>query len=227
LKNQPTPRGLVFDMDGLLLDSERLAMAEFEHAITAHGFPFEKRAYLACVGTREEMTRDILVAHYGPELPYDAIVALWSERYHGHVLHRPVAARPGAKALLEFARAHGLPMALATSTRAATAQRKLDLAGFRDYFRFVVGGDQVRAAKPHPEPYLTAAAALDLPPCHCWAFEDSNNGARSALAAGLWVVQVPDLLEPEPGLAHVVVDSLGTATGLLASAVGATISRDR
>lgn len=155
------------------------------------------------------------MAHYGASFPYQAVVDAWSERYHGHVLHHAVDHRPGAVSILELARSLGLPTALATSTRYATARRKLELAGLEQYFEFVIGGDQVAAAKPHPEPYLTAAARLGIAPGDCWAFEDSNNGARSAHAAGLWVIQVPDLLEPQPGLAHRVLPSLVEAAALL------------
>ncbi len=206
-------------MDGLLLDSERLAMAAFERAIVAHGFPFEREAYLRCVGTRDEGTRQILIEHYGPELPYDAIVATWSERYHGHVMHRPVDRRPGAEEILELAAAARLPMALATSTRRAITVRKLELAGLDRYFRFVICGDQVRSGKPDPEPYQRAAAGLGLAPSACWAFEDSTNGVRSARGAGVPVIQIPDLVAPEAELANAVLPSLRDAAALLAAAL--------
>lgn len=206
-------------MDGLLLDTERLAMAEFEAAVVAHGFEFDRAAYLGCVGTRDEHTRRILIDHYGAAFPYDAVAATWMGRYHDQVLHRPVAQRPGALGILELAQTLGLPIALATSTRIATARRKLELAGLARFFSVVIGGDQVVAAKPDPEPYLTATARLGIEPGQCWAFEDSNNGARSAAGAGLWVVQVPDLLEPAPGLAHVVLASLTDAAELLTASV--------
>ncbi len=221
MKAGPVPHGLIFDMDGLLLDTERLALAAFEAAIVAHGFAFDREAYLACVGTRDEQTRAILTAHYGAEFPYEAVAARWSETYHAEVLNRPVAHRPGALAILELVERLELPVALATSTRQATAQRKLELAGLARFFHAVVGGDQVGAGKPDPEPYLQAAARLGLEPGVCWAFEDSNIGARSASSAGLWVVQVPDLLNPQPGLANVVVPSLVEAAGLLRAALAA------
>lgn len=207
-------------MDGLLLDTERLAMAAFESAIVAHGFPFVREAYLRCVGTRDEGTRQILIDHYGPGLPYDAIVAMWSERYHGHVMHHPVDRRPGAEEILALATDAQLPMALATSTKHAVAVRKLELAGIERFFRVVIGGDLVRAGKPDPEPYRRAAAGLGLSPDACWAFEDSTNGVRSARGAGVHVIQIPDLVAPEAGLADVVLPSLNEAAALLAAALG-------
>jgi beta-phosphoglucomutase-like phosphatase (HAD superfamily) len=98
--------------------------------------------------------------------------------------------------ILALTRRLDLPIALATSTRADTARRKLALAGFVDYFDFVIGGDDVIHAKPNPEPYVTAAARLGMAPSSCWALEDSDNGVRAAPGAGAWVIQIPDLVPP-------------------------------
>jgi HAD superfamily hydrolase (TIGR01509 family) len=215
------PRGVVFDMDGLLLDSERLARDTFFASCRLHGFEPEPSVYLRCIGTRGDRTREILIEGYGATFPLEAVMTEWATRYDGHVLTRPVDAKPGARALLERLAALGLPLALATSTRTDIALRKLTLAGFADFFGHVVGGDQVRHPKPDPEPYREAARRLGLPVGDCWAIEDSENGVRSAHAAGMTVVQVPDLIAPTDALkalGHRIVPTLGDVVVLLRAA---------
>jgi HAD superfamily hydrolase (TIGR01509 family) len=209
---------VIFDMDGLLLATERLCMEFFEDACRAHGITPVRSLYYGCIGTRDDGTRRVIEAAYGPDFPYERVHAHWMRAYHDHVEHRPVDHRPGAADLLALTRELGLPIALATSTRTATARRKLELAGLADFFRIVIGGDQVTHAKPHPEPYLTAAAALGVPASSCWAIEDSDNGVRAAHAAGTWVIQVPDLVEPSAevrALGHAVMPSLSKVAALL------------
>ena len=212
------PRGVVFDMDGLLLDSERLARDTFFVSCRLHGFEPDPAVYLRCIGTRGDRTRDILIEGYGASFPLDAVMTEWATRYDGHVLHKPVAPKPGARSLLDRLAALGLPLALATSTRTDIALRKLTLAGFVDFFAHVIGGDQVQHPKPHPEPYREAARRLGLSVGDCWALEDSENGVRSAHAAGLFVVQVPDLVAPTEdlkALGHRIVTTLSDVEQLL------------
>ena len=104
-----------------------------------------------------------------------------------------------------------MPCALATSTQGPLAETKLTLAGLHEYFVARVTGDLVRRGKPHPEPYLAAAARLGLEAHECWALEDSENGVRSAMAAGCQTIQVPDLVAPSEtvrALGHDIVESL-------------------
>lgn len=214
------PQAVVFDMDGLLLETERLAMATFLDACRLHGYEPDPAVYLRCVGTREERTREILREGYGAAFPIDAVTQSWWAQYHEHVLHRPVDAKPGARSLLERLAVLRVPLAVATSTGTELAIRKLTLAGFAPFFRHVVGGDQVQRAKPDPEPYREAARRLGAPVHVCWAIEDSENGVRAAHAAGLFVVQVPDLVPPSAALRalnHPIFASLTDVEHMLAA----------
>jgi HAD superfamily hydrolase (TIGR01509 family) len=212
------PQALVFDMDGLLLDTERIALDTFQVACRAHGVDVDNEIYYLCIGSNNAGTREILQRALGPGFPYERISKDWMELYLRRVSTQAVDLKPGARELLELVRRRRLPAALATSTHTALATTKLQLAGLDGYFSAVIGGDAVTHGKPHPEPYLAATRALGHRPGACWAIEDSDNGVRAAHAAGLFVLQVPDLVQPSDAvrdLGHVIVSSLYDVAALL------------
>lgn len=214
----PAPQAVVFDMDGLLLDSERLCMEIFSEVVTEHGFTFDREVYARCIGTTRTGTRAVLRAGFGDDFPLDAIEHAWMERYESKVLSAPVPVKAGARELLEALADRGVPCGLATSTRRELAVRKLELADLARYFAVRVTGDEVRSGKPDPEPYLLALSRLGAQGPGSWALEDSDNGVRAAHAAGLHVLQVPDLTPPAAAvraLGHRIVDSLHAVRALL------------
>ncbi len=211
------PRAVVFDMDGLLLDTERIALSTFEDACRAHGLDVGRAVYERCIGTSVKGTRVILGEALGYDV-YDRLSREWFRRYEARVATEAVEVKDGGREILELTRALRIPTALATSTATELARTKLRLAGLLDFFAEIVGGDRVANAKPHPEPYLTAVAKLGHAPGDCWAVEDSDNGVRAAHAAGLYVFQVPDLVPPSAdvrGLGHRIVSNLHDVARLL------------
>jgi HAD superfamily hydrolase (TIGR01509 family) len=198
-------------MDGLLLDSERLALETFAAACRNAGIEPDLGLYLPCIGTTVEATRRILIDGFGPAFPIDEITAEWSRIYMAAVRQGSVPLKPGARELLETVARAGIPAGVATSTARAIALHKLGAAGLSPFIAVVVAGDEVPAGKPHPAPYLEATRRLGREPRRSWAVEDSEHGVRSALAAGLYVIQVPDLVPPTAevrALGHRIVDSL-------------------
>lgn len=219
------PDAVLFDMDGLLLDSERLYLEAFGSACEAHGYPFERSVYLQLICTPDDEARAILLRGYGTAFPVDAVSALAAERYRARVEATPVPLKAGALELLDFLERHAVPRAVVTSTETALARHKLRLAGVLGAFAFVLGYDRVPRPKPAPDPYQTACARLGVAPARALALEDSENGVRSALSAGLKVVQVPDLKVPSAAflrLGHEVRASLREVlSGLEPAQVGA------
>ena len=214
----PRPAAVVFDMDGLLLDTERIVLDGFLHACRIRGVPADPDAYRRCIGTTVERTRELLIEGYGPDFPYDAIVASWNDYCDEHLVRRAPPLKPGAREVLETVRRLAIPCALATSTWDPEASDRLASVGLDHFFAAKVTGDRVTNGKPDPEPYRTATALLGVEPTRAWALEDSAHGVRSALGAGLRVFQIPDLVAPDTStlaLGHTVLDSLFDVDDLL------------
>jgi len=205
------PRAFVFDMDGLLLDSERLALEAFRTASAGFGWEPDLAVYRRCVGGTYEATECLLSPLLPDGLSYATFDARWSEVYADLIDAGALAVKPGAIELLTALAERGIPRALATSTRRAVAEHKLALTGLADYLPLRVCGGETPRGKPAPDPYLAAVRLLGTASATTWACEDSDHGVLAAHAAGLYVIQVPDLLEPGEAvrdLGHLVLDDL-------------------
>jgi len=214
---------VIFDMDGLLLDSETIALATFIEACREIGFePSNMGPYFRCIGTNWATTREILIEGYGDDFPLDAISQIWGEKYHRETLTKPVTKKEGALKLLQYLEGEVVKKAIVTSTRKENALIKLTNAELLNFFTFVLGGDEITSGKPHPEIYLTAAEKLGVAPAACLAIEDSDNGVLAAFNAGMVVIQVPDLKQPSDeirALGHIIAASLIDVEGMLRGSV--------
>jgi HAD superfamily hydrolase (TIGR01509 family) len=210
----------VFDMDGLMLDTERIALAVLAEAASALRYPWREEIGLAMVGLNSRDSDAIVAAELGPDYPLAPLRATFGERYLRRLETEQVPTKPGLVELLDALKAANVPCAVATSTRHERARLKLARAGVLDRFSVIVGGDQVRQGKPEPDIYLATALALDVDPGRCIAFEDSGPGVRAALAAGMRVVMVPDVIAPTAeivALGHSICATLTEALALLRS----------
>lgn len=201
----------IFDMDGLLLDSERVAMECFLQACRQCGFEASPDVYMQTIGVNVQQSNEILSAGYGADFPCAEVRKIWAHSYREKVLQGDISLKPGVHSLLDSLQAADISMAVATSTVKALAELKLEKAGLLHYFKTVTGGDQVEQSKPFPDIYLLAAASVNTPAQACLAFEDSNAGVKAAVSAQMKVFQVPDLIEPTAevlALGHKVIRSL-------------------
>ncbi len=218
MSNLKDIRAVIFDMDGLLLDSERIAMLTFAESCRECGYEPNLKVYHKCIGTNEAGTREVLTREYGPDFPFDDINKRWDIKYREGILNMPVPLKSGTTGLLEYLKDEGIRIAVVTSTHRKNAEKMLSNADLLNYFEFVLGGDEIRKGKPDPEIYLTGCSRLGERPADCLALEDSDNGVMSAFNAGMTVIQVPDLSEPSEkvkALGHRIVKSLAEVEGLL------------
>ncbi len=203
-------RAVLFDMDGVIFDSERAVLAVWREIAGELQLKGIDEVFVQCVGVNKQRTREIFGEAY-PALDFDdfdqRVRTLFLSRYDKGRL--PV--KPGAAEILRAFSERGLPLALASSTRTVTVRRELEEAGLLRFFTVVIGGDQVTHPKPDPEIFLRAAAQLGVRPEDCAVIEDSFNGIRAARAGGFHAVMVPDLLPPDAEMeekAEIIVKDL-------------------
>jgi HAD superfamily hydrolase (TIGR01509 family) len=214
----PEIEAVLCDMDGLLLDSERLSMTALRLAAAELGTDLPEAFCHSMIGSPMDVCAALTRERAGPDFPVERYVAL-----HESILARLVeadgmATRPGVAALLDMLDQRGLKRAVVTSSARARATHHLELAGILERFDLLVTRDDVSVGKPDPEPYLLAANRLGVEARACLALEDSHNGVRSAHAAGIRVIMVPDLLAPTPEMrdrAWHVMDDLHAVAALL------------
>lgn len=189
------PEAVVFDMDGLLFDSETLYVEAAITAATELGHEASTEIILRTTGGPWPQTRLLLLEHFGPAFPVDDFMTVWV-RHFWVLAEDRLALKPGVVELLDLLDELGLPKAIATSASHTTVQNHLEAHNLVDRFDAIVGAGDYVAGKPAPDPFLTAAEQLGVAPEACLALEDSHNGVRSASAAGMMAVMVPDLLPP-------------------------------
>jgi len=187
------PAAVVFDMDGLLFDSERLHRQAARDAATACGGTLPDAVFLSLVGGSATDNQARLAAHFGPGFVLQAFLDTWSRNYAQSCGSGPVL-KPGVVEMLDLLDTLRLKRAIATSSSHEAVQRNLAAHGLGDRFHAVVARGDYARGKPAPDPFLLAAARIGVPAACCLALEDSPHGVRAAAAAGMTVVMVPDLV---------------------------------
>ena len=190
-------KAFIFDMDGLMFDTERVFVSAWDYVGEKMGLG--KAGYM-CIRTLgmntpacEQAWRD----EFGDEVDLDALWRYSREFVEDYYKKYAVSVKPGLYDLLTYLKSKGYKLAVASSTKRHQVERHLNSANVRQYFDAVICGDMVEKSKPEPDIYLKAASALDVPPEDCCALEDSRNGLLSAHAAGMRVIMVPDLWQPD------------------------------
>lgn len=209
--------GVVFDMDGLLVDTETLIRDIMLSTAPRFGADLPLEVFLSMVGRPSADSHRIAVDHFGAAFPYDAYVAEIERQVHA-ACEAGIALKAGVVELLDHLEAAAIPHAIATSSSLGAVQRTLGPSGLLPRFQAIVAAGDYARGKPNPDPFLTAAERLGLDPAHCLALEDSHNGVRAAHAAGMMTIMVPDLLEATDemhSLAVMIADSLHHVADLL------------
>lgn len=214
--------GLVFDMDGLLLDSERIVQRSWEMSGNALGIKNMGQQIYHTLGMNAKSRRQYFAEMIGADFPYEEFQKLTSKYFYQITDNEGLPVKKGAAELLKYAKTHGYKTAVATSSSRGYAEHVLTDAGLYQWFDGGVFGDMVTKGKPDPEIYLRACESIALCPENGLAFEDAPGGIRSAVAAGLHTIMIPDLIQPTEKIKKIIYrrfDNLGEVIPLLEESV--------
>jgi HAD superfamily hydrolase (TIGR01509 family) len=217
------PAAVIFDMDGLIFDTETLYQEAFLAAATAGRHDLPIAVIQRTVGVTWVRSRLMLLEEMGSDFPIDQYFA--HMKGHFDVLAATqLRLKPGVVELLDLLDQLDMPRCIATSSAHSTVQSHLSAHGLVDRFHAIVRDGDYAASKPLPDPFLTAAKRLGVDPALCLALEDSYNGVRSASAAGMMTIMVPDLVAPTPEIRSLctgVVSNLHAVRTLIMAASAA------
>ena len=190
--------GAIFDMDGVLFDTERVFQQTWREIAAERGVTLADGFTEAISGTNGIVMRQVIQRFYG--VPDGAEILKTCASRVFDKLTRAVPVKAGAREILEYFRAEGVRIAVASGSARAQILSNLTVSGLKPYFDAIVSGDEVSVGKPDPEIFLRAAAAIQCPPEQCYVFEDSRSGVRAGHAAGCATIMVPDLVAPSPDI---------------------------
>lgn len=197
-------KAVIFDQDGLMFDTERLALEAWEMVAGAYHIHPDKDFFRDLKGTKQDKVKEALIRRYGTDIDYDAMFREKRRYSCQWVREHGVPVKPGLKELLAYLKAHGIMTAVATASSKEWTQGNVKSAGLDCYFDVYIYGDMVEEAKPDPAIFLLAARELGREPGECLVLEDSFNGIKAAAAGGFHPVMVPDQDEPDDGITRIL-----------------------
>lgn len=213
-------KAIVFDMDGVIFDSEKLYRKHWMITGEEYGIPEDTMRELCnlIAGSTKERNEKLMKSRFGEDFDYMTFREKTMTRMDADILANGVDLKPGVMELFQYLKEHGYKIGLATSTQKERAKRNLTNAGILSYFDDIVYGGVVVNGKPAPDIYLKACENLGITPAEAIGIEDSINGVKSSAAAGLYTIMVVDLIEPTDeirSLANEILDSLFDVIELL------------
>ena len=202
---------VVFDMDGVIFDTERIVLEAWEILGRRHNFERVDEVLKECLGLNAQAVEGTFKKAYGKNFPYKKYMKENLELYFGPLYGKHFPIKKGAVEFLNVLKENNVPIALASSTQYSFVKKELSDANLIQFFDKLICGDMVKRSKPEPDIFLTACDELNVLPSECYVIEDSFNGIRAAYKAGLRPIMVPDLAEPTREmyeLSECVCDSL-------------------
>lgn len=187
----------MFDMDGVLFDTERLCMESWIAVAKQWNIHDMEEVFPRCIGLNANDTKELVVKHYGQDFAYDDYRKEASDWFWQDVEKNGLLIKTGVRELLAFLKEEKYQIGLASSTKYESVIHHLESAGIREYFSVIVTGNMVEHSKPQPDIYLLACEKLGVEPQEAYAIEDSPNGIRAAHGAGMKPIMVPDMIAPD------------------------------
>lgn len=186
-------KAVIFDMDGLMIDSESVVRKAWKNVGQSMGYQELDKEIYNCMGMSAEKEEEYFKKRFGADFPYREFSAAYKKEYHQYEAAYGISAKSGLHEILETIRELKIPMAVASSSPNPVVLKHLEKHNAISYFQVIISGDMIKETKPSPEIYLKACEALHVKPGAAVALEDSLNGIKSAYAAGMLPVMIPDL----------------------------------
>lgn len=197
-------KGFLFDMDGLLFDTERLFMEQLAVLMAEKGYRLTREVYSRSLGLTGRALEKMMLSEYGGDYPLRELGHKARERVDIVADTVGLQIKPQIPELLAWLREQGILCGVASSTYSESVRKYLEKTGLLSYFSVIVGGEMVEHSKPEPDIFLLACEKCGLHPRQAVVLEDSENGVRAAAAAGIPVICVPDLKQPSPEVCQLV-----------------------
>lgn len=209
------PDLFIFDMDGLIFDSERAFMETLAAVMKEHGYTLTRDRYVHTLGLSMADTRKVMLGFYGPDYPYEEISQEGRRRLNARAAEKPLPVKKGIPELLSFLEERGVPRCVASSSPRETVRTYLASAGLADRFDFVVCGDDITHSKPDPEIFLLCCRHFGTAPEDAVVLEDSENGIRAAVNGRIPVICIPDMKTPAPELLERTLFTVSSAEDVI------------
>ncbi|MGM9937677.1 MAG: HAD family hydrolase [Candidatus Ornithomonoglobus sp.] len=208
-----TPQKVIFDMDGLIFDSERVFMRELRAVAKNYGYDITEEKYVQTLGLTGDALLKKKTEQYGADYPHYELSRLTRARVDAIALNEGLPVKPGIRELLIFLNDSGIPCAVASSTHTEYVEKYLEASGLRLYFDTVTGGDMAERSKPEPDIFLIAAGST--PPGRALVLEDSENGIIAASRAGIPVICIPDMAYPAKEIKQLTAGVVSSAADVI------------
>lgn len=190
-------KAFIFDMDGLILDTERIAFKSYKEALKEYGYDFTEAFFLTLVGTNVKLTKELCLNRYGSWFPFDLLHENHNKITEEYIKKNGVPLKEGVNELIDYLKEKDYKIALATSSDREKAEYLLELVKIKDKFDYIICGNDIVNSKPNPEIFLKVAENLKVEPKECVVIEDSKFGVKAAVNAGMKVINVPDMKMPD------------------------------
>ena len=188
---------VIFDMDGLMIDTEPISKEGWRLAFERHGFELDFEFYSRLLGRNLVTAKELMSEYYGPSFDFEKVRKTRMEHMENHIKEKGLTTKKGLAFVLDKINELGLKKCVATSTEWNSMVRKLSSLNLMDHFDGFVSGDQVKVGKPDPEIFLAAAQLIGIEPAKCVVLEDSPAGVAGAFAAGMRAIVIPDMVQPD------------------------------
>ena len=193
-------KAVIFDMDGILIDTERISFNAFKEVLSGYNYKMDEQFYLTMIGRNTKSIKELMLKEYGNDFPFEEIYDKKVKIAVDTINRDGVIVKPGVHELIDYLNEKDYKIAVATSTRKERAHYLLEQIKIKNKVDYIICGDQVQNSKPDPEIFLKAAKGLNMSPEECIVIEDSDAGILAASRAGMKGINVPDMKKPDENM---------------------------